>query len=125
MIAVNIRRRRLEGGMTLVALAQKVSVSPAYLGRIEAGTANTTVEVIGRLAEALGTTPTELISQGKTAGHKPTQPPPIDSIARLTPRVDDSEGLIGRPILVRWNALDVVRTDWSGEAPQRDVRDQG
>ncbi len=66
----NVRRRRLELGMTQAQLAAKLGVAPAYISEIEGGRNSPTITTIDRFAEALQingahllTPPLEKISQ--------------------------------------------------------------
>lgn len=51
---------RTERGMSLKTLAEKSRVAKSYIQRIEAGEAKPSLEVMCRLAEALGCEVTEL-----------------------------------------------------------------
>lgn len=54
-VGTNTRRIRLARGLSLRELAERASVSAAQLSQIERGLANPTLEVLVRLADALGT----------------------------------------------------------------------
>ncbi len=54
-VAANTRRIRLARGLSLRELAERASVSAAQLSLIERAMANPTLEVLVRLADALGT----------------------------------------------------------------------
>lgn len=57
----NVRRVRQEKGMTLEALAHEVGLAYTYVGQIERGTRNPTLDVVERIAKALGAAPLELL----------------------------------------------------------------
>ncbi|MER7505471.1 XRE family transcriptional regulator [Nonomuraea pusilla] len=59
-IAGNLRRRRLARGFSVRELAELTGVSKALISQIERGVANPTIEVLTRLAAALGLTFAEL-----------------------------------------------------------------
>ena len=52
-LGVTIKRRRLDRGLTLDELAAKSGVSRASISKIERGAVNPTTSIMGRLAEAL------------------------------------------------------------------------
>ena len=49
----NVRRARQERGMSLEALAHEVGLAYSYVGEIERGRRNPTLDVVERIAEAL------------------------------------------------------------------------
>lgn len=53
-IAVNLKRWRLIRGHSIRELAQRAAVSPALLSQLERGAANCTIDVLSRIAAALG-----------------------------------------------------------------------
>ncbi len=52
-LAANVRRRRVERGLTQEALAAAAALEARYVQRIEAADANPTVTVVAALAAAL------------------------------------------------------------------------
>lgn len=48
--------------MTLEALSHEVGLAYTYVGQIERGTRNPTLEVVERVAKALGASPLELLT---------------------------------------------------------------
>ena len=71
--AARLREVRRSRGMTQANLAQHAQVTPSYIGRLEAGGASPGIDLVDRLARALGTTVTDLL---------PTAAPP-DTVALL------------------------------------------
>jgi len=61
VLAVNLRRLRNTRGWTQEELADRVGISSRYVGSIERGHVSASVSVLGRLAEALGADPSELV----------------------------------------------------------------
>lgn len=59
----NVRRVRMSRGVTLEALAHDVGLAYSYVGQIERGGRNPTLDVIERLAAALKVSPIELLSE--------------------------------------------------------------
>jgi len=58
----NVRRVRQEKGLTLEALADEVGLAYTYVGQIERGRRNPTLDVVERLALVLGVDALELLS---------------------------------------------------------------
>jgi len=56
-----LREVRLQRGMTQVELAEKAAVSVNYVGRLEKGTTTPGIDLVDRLAAALGATVAELL----------------------------------------------------------------
>jgi transcriptional regulator with XRE-family HTH domain len=54
LVGWNIRRLRVERGLTIEELAAKADVAPAYLGQVERGAVNVGVVILGRVAKVLG-----------------------------------------------------------------------
>jgi transcriptional regulator with XRE-family HTH domain len=59
--AANVRRLRLEKGLTQDALAQGAAMDPAEVRRIESGRRDPGVRVLSRVAVGLGVEPAELL----------------------------------------------------------------
>ncbi len=56
-----LRELRLSRGMTQADLAARAAVSTAYVGRLERGGAAAGIDLVARLADALGTSMAELL----------------------------------------------------------------
>lgn len=61
VVAANVRRLRVERGLTQEQLAHDAEIDLTYLGGIERGRRNPSVIVLGRIADSLGVHPTELL----------------------------------------------------------------
>lgn len=83
-LAERVRAGRAARGLTRVRLAQDTGLSMAYLARIEAASANPSLDVIARLAQALGLAAHDLISPAA----------PVLAAAMRTP-VPDRIALVG------------------------------
>ncbi len=57
----NVRRHRLRLRLTQEDLAAETDLKRSYLSELENGRRNPTVRVLGRLADALGVEPAELL----------------------------------------------------------------
>jgi XRE family transcriptional regulator, aerobic/anaerobic benzoate catabolism transcriptional regulator len=60
-----VRARRTERGLTMKALAKNAAVSERFLAQLEAGEGNISVVRLEDVAEALGTSAAELLTQAK------------------------------------------------------------
>jgi transcriptional regulator with XRE-family HTH domain len=60
IVAWNVRRLRVVRGISSEALAAVAGVDRVYLGRIERGIANPTIDILERLASTLGIEMAEL-----------------------------------------------------------------
>lgn len=70
LVAWNLRRLRVRRGLSQEALAVDAGVDRSYVGRIERGVENPTVETLDRLAAALEVVVDELLLAPKH-GEKP------------------------------------------------------
>ncbi len=61
VFAANLRRLRNAKGVSQDELAYEANVSRSYLSQLEKGTFFASLNVIGRLSEALGVEPAELL----------------------------------------------------------------
>lgn len=61
IVAANVRRLRVERKLTQEQLAHDAEIDLTYLGGIERGRRNPSVDVLGRIAAALGCNPGELL----------------------------------------------------------------
>ena len=61
VFAVNLRRLRNAKGVSQDELAHEANVSRSYLSQLEKGTFYASLNVVGRLSEALGVEPAELL----------------------------------------------------------------
>lgn len=64
IVGANVRRLRVERGLTQEQLAHEAGIDLTYLGGIERGRRNPSVDVLGRLSTALGADPQDLFSDG-------------------------------------------------------------
>lgn len=60
--ADRLRRLRLSRGMTQAELARQANVTVSYVWKLESGAAAPGIDLVDRLANALGTTPSDLLS---------------------------------------------------------------
>jgi len=64
LFAANLRRLRHEKGLSQDDLAYEAEVSRSYLSQLEKGAFYASLKMIGKLAEALGVEPDELLKRG-------------------------------------------------------------
>jgi transcriptional regulator with XRE-family HTH domain len=60
IIGANVRRLRVDRGLSQEALAGEAGLALRHLGRIERGEGNPTIAMVGRIAEVLEIHPAEL-----------------------------------------------------------------
>lgn len=63
IVGANVRRIRVERGLTQEQLAHDAGIDLTYLGGIERGRRNPSVEVLGRIAKALRSHPRNLFDE--------------------------------------------------------------
>jgi transcriptional regulator with XRE-family HTH domain len=61
IMAMNLRRKRHDQHMTQEELAERAGLSTRYVGAIERGDVSASVTVLGKIAEALGVEPGDLL----------------------------------------------------------------
>jgi transcriptional regulator with XRE-family HTH domain len=66
VLSTNLRRIRNETGRTQEEMAHVLGISLRYLGSIERSKVSPSVTLLGKFSEALGTSPCELITPGKS-----------------------------------------------------------
>lgn len=74
-VAWNLRRLRVERGLSQEALAVDAEIDRTYVSKVERMMENPTIVILDRVARALGVDITELFKQPKT-GEKPPKPLP-------------------------------------------------
>lgn len=97
-VGVAVRARRTAAGRTLTDLATACECTAGFLSQIESGQANPTLQVLSRLAAALGTTPGELL------GGAPADRPFTPVLRRRPPTMPPRDGRIRE-----YSAVDAVR----------------
>lgn len=73
-LAANIRKIRLERGLTQEGLAELADIDRVFMQRVEAGKVNITAVTIVRIAEALGAQPGRLFDPTAPAVRRPGRP---------------------------------------------------
>lgn len=66
VVGGNVRRLRLERGLSQEKLAQEAEIDLTYLGGIERGKRNPSLAVLVRISEALMSTPSEILTVCQT-----------------------------------------------------------
>lgn len=67
-LAAVVQHRRLERDLTVRALAERAGVSRAMIAKLEAGAAQPTAALLGRLSGALGLSLSELLARAEDGG---------------------------------------------------------
>lgn len=67
LLGRNVRKRRIEAGLTQEQLSELSGFSQQYISDMERGLRNPTIVSLYELAQALGTTPVVLISPDEEA----------------------------------------------------------
>lgn len=62
VLGANVRKRREEKDLTQEALAERANLDPTYISGIERGVRNPSVLSVVRIAKALGTTTSKLLT---------------------------------------------------------------
>lgn len=65
VMAINMRRLRHDRGLTQEELAASSGLSTRYVGSIERAAVSASVSVLGRIADALGVDPCDLIRKAR------------------------------------------------------------
>ena len=80
-VATHLRRLRLHLGLSQEALADRAALHRTYIGQVERGERNVTVETVDRIAAALGVDASELFSPLRPSASAPdpsvAQPGPL------------------------------------------------
>jgi transcriptional regulator with XRE-family HTH domain len=66
IVAINVRRLRYDRGWTQEDLADRVGLSPRYVGQIERAQASMTITVLGRIANALEVEAAKLVTRPRS-----------------------------------------------------------
>ncbi|MEJ0025494.1 MAG: helix-turn-helix transcriptional regulator [Rhizomicrobium sp.] len=61
VLGINVRRIRKERGLSQEVLADEVDLAVTYVGQIERGLRNPTLEVVEKFAKVLGVKPLDLL----------------------------------------------------------------
>ncbi|MGQ5640451.1 MULTISPECIES: helix-turn-helix domain-containing protein [unclassified Streptomyces] len=93
MLAASVTRVRRAAGLTLSAVAARAGVSPAYVSQMESGAANPTIRTLCQIADALGSTPAELLGGTGTGTAAVPGFPPRFAPAPLLAQVDGHQGI--------------------------------
>jgi transcriptional regulator with XRE-family HTH domain len=62
-LAVNVKRLRLESGLSQEELATRCGLHRTYLGAVERGERNVTLEAVAKIALALAVDPADLLRE--------------------------------------------------------------
>ncbi|MFS4091217.1 helix-turn-helix domain-containing protein [Streptomyces sp. AF1A] len=93
LLAASVARVRRAAGLTLSAVAARAGVSPAYVSQMESGAANPTVRTLCQIADALGSTPAELLGGTRPGTVAAPGFPPRFAPAPLLAQADGHHGI--------------------------------
>jgi transcriptional regulator with XRE-family HTH domain len=100
--SVKLRETRISRGMTQAQLAEKASVTQAYVWRLENAGAAPGVDLVERLADALGATVTELLEVSKAPDVMPVLKEQAKKLFENILKVADRDAmLLLTPLLAR------------------------
>lgn len=88
LFAARLRVVRLSRGMTQTDLATKAIVTPTYIGKLEAARVAPGIDLVDRLAKALGTTIADLLPETGPADSLPVL---REQAAKLTETLKESD----------------------------------
>ena len=71
LVAWNLRRLRVEQGLSQDGLALEAEVDRTYVGRLERSIENPTITILDKLASALGVRVSELLAEPQPVADKP------------------------------------------------------
>ncbi|TPI65058.1 helix-turn-helix transcriptional regulator [Mesorhizobium sp. B3-1-7] len=71
IIGWNLRKHRVERGMSQERLALAAEIDRAYVGRVERGSENVTTDTLAALANALGVAPAVLLTEPPEGAQEP------------------------------------------------------
>lgn len=97
-VALNVRRLRIENGLSLSELARASGVSKGTLSRLEAGSLNSTIKTLIALANALNVTVDDIVSD-KFSGLQVIRPDEEDWVRGSTLGVRLLDHLLGRSVV--------------------------
>lgn len=89
-IGSRIKMLRLSRKMTQAAVAEASGTSSKYLGEVERGEANISIELIGRIAATLSVPMSDILENEHERPHEEL----IAEIIRLAPRLSDKDAQI-------------------------------
>lgn len=81
-IGERLRALRLAAGLTQERLAERAELHPTYIGQLERGEKNVTIESLLKITRALGLPPDQFFSH-LPGGVSPAQPGPADTAYQL------------------------------------------
>jgi transcriptional regulator with XRE-family HTH domain len=73
LVGWNVRKLRVERGVTIEHLAGEAEIGASYLAQLERGEVNVGIVILGRLAQALGAELSDLTVE-PAAGSRPPKP---------------------------------------------------
>ncbi len=102
LFATQLRKVRHSRGLTQIELARQAHVTPSYIGRLESGGAAPGIDLVERLATALGTTPHDLLPVADATDPLPIMKDQARKLFETLLQMADQETLLMvNPLLAR------------------------
>lgn len=101
LFAARLRAVRLSRGMTQTDLATKAIVTPTYVGKLEAARVAPGIDLVDRLAKALGTTVADLLPETGPADSLPVLREQAAKLTEMLKEADRETLLMLVPLLAR------------------------
>jgi transcriptional regulator with XRE-family HTH domain len=73
IVGWNVRRIRVKQAITIEELAGRADIDASFVARIERGTANPSIGIVGKLAKALKVSLADIVTE-PARGERPPQP---------------------------------------------------
>lgn len=90
LLGRRIRSLREGHGLSQGKLAERAGLSEKYLGEVERGGGNITIELLTKLADALGVTVAAIMEND----HEQTRDELVDAIIRMAPKLSEKDAQI-------------------------------
>jgi len=87
-VGENVRRARLNKGLTIEQLAELAEISDSFLGVAERGSSGFSIETIVKISKALNVTTDSLLIEGEQSNE---MSPKIDTLAAVLSHCSDKE----------------------------------
>ena len=101
LFAARLREVRLSRGLTQAELASRAVVTPTYIGKLEGARVAPGIDLVARLARALGTTISDLLPEEGSPDPLPLLRGQVEKLAETLKEADRDTLLMIVPLLAR------------------------